>query len=190
MTAQYELTKRFTAEFSIRAFIDRHPAETLDRLRLWATDDNVHVRRLVSEGTRPRLPWAPRLRRFQDDPAPVIELLDLLKDDDHDGMATPTHAHLAKDIDPDLVIISSPMTRPGRRMTAGYARRNLAAEVATLRSRGIQAVVVEPDETTADLAKGYPRRNGHHAPEIETRSARLAMGAIEAAQIVPALNSD
>jgi hypothetical protein len=41
----------------------------------------VHVRRLVSEGTRPRLPWAPRLRAFQDDPRPVLELLDLLKDD-------------------------------------------------------------------------------------------------------------
>jgi hypothetical protein len=41
----------------------------------------VHVRRLVSEGTRPRLPWAPRLRAFQEDPRPVLELLGLLKDD-------------------------------------------------------------------------------------------------------------
>ena len=84
MTTQYELTKRFTAEFSIRAYIDRYPGATLDRLRVWATDDNVHVRRLVSEGTRPRLPWAPRLRRFQDDPAPVLELLEMLKDDDEE----------------------------------------------------------------------------------------------------------
>lgn len=81
MAAQYELTKRFTAEFSIRAFIERHPAETLARLREWAVDPNPHVRRLVSEGTRPRLPWAPRLRDFILDPAPVLELLELLKDD-------------------------------------------------------------------------------------------------------------
>ncbi len=81
MEAQYELTKRFTAEFSIRAFIDRYPTETLSRLGEWARDPNVHVRRLVSEGTRPRLPWAPRLRRFQDDPAPVLELLEVLRDD-------------------------------------------------------------------------------------------------------------
>jgi 3-methyladenine DNA glycosylase AlkC len=79
--AQYELTQRFTAEFSIRAFLDRYPDETLARLQRWATDPNVHVRRLVSEGTRPRLPWAPRLRRFQRDPAPVIALLERLKDD-------------------------------------------------------------------------------------------------------------
>lgn len=50
-------------------------------LRRWAADADPHVRRLVSEGTRPRLPWAPRLRRFQRDPSPVLELLELLKDD-------------------------------------------------------------------------------------------------------------
>jgi 3-methyladenine DNA glycosylase AlkC len=81
MRAQYELTKRFTAEFSIRAFLERYPAESLQRLSEWAHDPNVHVRRLVSEGTRPRLPWARRLRAFQDEPAPVLELLELLKDD-------------------------------------------------------------------------------------------------------------
>jgi 3-methyladenine DNA glycosylase AlkC len=81
MRAQYELTKRFTAEFSIRTYLDRHPEATLERLKQWTQDPNVHVRRLVSEGTRPRLPWAPRLRRFQEDPSPVLELLELLKDD-------------------------------------------------------------------------------------------------------------
>jgi 3-methyladenine DNA glycosylase AlkC len=81
MRAQYEITKRFTAEFSIRAFLEQFPEETLARLAEWAREPNVHVRRLVSEGTRTRLPWAPRLRRFQEDPAPVLELLEMLKDD-------------------------------------------------------------------------------------------------------------
>jgi 3-methyladenine DNA glycosylase AlkC len=81
MRAQYELTQRFTAEFSIRAFLGRYPAKTLARLAEWACDPNVHVRRLVSEGTRPRLPWAPWLRDFQDDPSPVLGLLEMLKDD-------------------------------------------------------------------------------------------------------------
>ena len=78
---QYELTKRFSAEFSIRAFIERYPQKTMARLREWARDPDVHVRRLVSEGTRPRLPWASRLRAFQENPAPVLALLELLKDD-------------------------------------------------------------------------------------------------------------
>ncbi|MCY1076905.1 DNA alkylation repair protein [Archangium lansingense] len=81
MRAQYELTKRFTAEFSIRPFLERYPRETLERLHQWTKDPNVHIRRLVSEGTRPRLPWASRLRAFQKDPSPVLALLELLKDD-------------------------------------------------------------------------------------------------------------
>lgn len=81
MHAQYELTKRFSAEFSIRPFLVRYPDATYARLEAWSKDANVHVRRLVSEGTRPRLPWAPRLRAFQDDPQPVLALLERLKDD-------------------------------------------------------------------------------------------------------------
>ena len=81
MRAQYALTQLFTAEFSIRAYLERHPEATLARLREWTRDPSPHVRRLVSEGTRPRLPWAPRLRAFQKDPRPVVELLELLKDD-------------------------------------------------------------------------------------------------------------
>ncbi len=81
MKAQYELTQRFTAEFSIRAYLDAYPEKTLAMLTLWSKDQNYHVRRLVSEGTRPRLPWAPRLKQFQRDPEPVITLLENLKDD-------------------------------------------------------------------------------------------------------------
>lgn len=81
MKAQYELTQRFTAEFSIRPYLERYQEETLIQLRKWSKDPNEHVRRLVSEGTRPRLPWAPRLREFQKNPLPVLELLERLKDD-------------------------------------------------------------------------------------------------------------
>ena len=81
MHAQYELTQRFTAEWSIRPYLERFPQATLARLRVWAGDESEHVRRLVSEGTRPRLPWASRLREFQKDPKPVLALLELLKDD-------------------------------------------------------------------------------------------------------------
>lgn len=81
MRAQHALTQRFTAEFSIRAFLQHHEAATLVRFRQWASDPSEHVRRLVSEGSRPRLPWASRLPSFQKNPAPVLELLELLKDD-------------------------------------------------------------------------------------------------------------
>lgn len=81
MRAQYELTKRFSAEGSIRPYIAREPDRTLAVLREWARDDNPHVRRLVSEGTRLRLPWAMRVSWLDGNPQRVIELLELLKDD-------------------------------------------------------------------------------------------------------------
>jgi len=81
MRAQYVLTQRFTAEFSIRRYLERHQTATLARLMEWSADSNEDVRRLVSEGTRPRLPWASRLRAFQADPHPVLALLERLKDD-------------------------------------------------------------------------------------------------------------
>lgn len=81
MRAQYELTKRFSAEASIRPFIAKDPERTLGVLREWALDPSPHVRRLVSEGTRLRLPWARRVAWLDRNPGRVLELLELLKDD-------------------------------------------------------------------------------------------------------------
>jgi len=81
MRAQYELTKRFTAEFSIRSFIARDPERAFGYLDRWAGDPNAHVRRLVSEGTRLRLPWAMRVPWLDAHPDRIIALLDRLKDD-------------------------------------------------------------------------------------------------------------
>jgi 3-methyladenine DNA glycosylase AlkC len=77
----YELTKVFTAEFCIRPFIEKHTDRMNTLFHMWVMDDNQHVRRLVSEGTRPRLPWAGRLPAFQKDPTPVFALLEMLKSD-------------------------------------------------------------------------------------------------------------
>jgi 3-methyladenine DNA glycosylase AlkC len=79
--AQYELTKRFSAESSIRPFIARYPERTVEQLRAWTRDENAHVRRLVSEGTRLRLPWAPRVSWLDQNPERILGLLELLKDD-------------------------------------------------------------------------------------------------------------
>lgn len=81
MRAQYELTKRFSAEGSIRTYIDADPERAFRHLRSWLTDANPHVRRLVSEGTRLRLPWAKRVAWLDANPERVLDLLDSLKDD-------------------------------------------------------------------------------------------------------------
>ena len=81
MRAQYELTKRFSAEASIRPYIDGDPERAFGYLRRWARDRNPHVRRLASEGTRLRLPWARRVAWLDAHPRRVLELLETLKDD-------------------------------------------------------------------------------------------------------------
>ena len=80
MRAQYELTKRFSAE---AAFARTSPGIPSERWRPseWAADKNAHVRRLVSEGTRLRLPWAVRVAWLDQNPERVLALLELLKDD-------------------------------------------------------------------------------------------------------------
>ena len=81
MTLLREMTKCSSSEFGIRFFLIASPDKTLSVLKEWTNDSSQHVRRLVSEGTRPRLPWAMRLPLFMENPSPVIALLELLKDD-------------------------------------------------------------------------------------------------------------
>ena len=77
----HAITQRFTAEFAIRPFIDRHPEAVFPVLAQWTQDPSAHVRRLVSEGSRPRLPWGLRLQQIVVDPSPSWPLLLALQDD-------------------------------------------------------------------------------------------------------------
>lgn len=61
LSCLHAITQRFSMEFAIRFFLRDWPELTGKTLEAWAKDDNYHVRRLASEGTRPRLPWAPRV---------------------------------------------------------------------------------------------------------------------------------
>lgn len=100
-----EMTKRATAEFDVRPFLAKDQERALAIMAPWVKDPSVHVRRLVSEGTRPRLPWGMRLNRLVEDPAPTLPLLEALKDDPEDYVRRSVANHLndiAKD-HPDLV---------------------------------------------------------------------------------------
>lgn len=77
----HALTQRFSAEFAIRPFVRDHPSLVFDTLTRWTQDPSAHVRRLVSEGSRPRLPWGLRLQALVTDPAPTLPLLRALQDD-------------------------------------------------------------------------------------------------------------
>ncbi len=77
-----ELTKRNTGEYAVRPFARKYPDRTLAICKKWAQSKNFHLRRLASEGLRPKLPWALKLDTWKDNPAPVFEILELLKEDE------------------------------------------------------------------------------------------------------------
>jgi 3-methyladenine DNA glycosylase AlkC len=77
-------TQYGSSEFGIRPFIIRHEAATMERMQSWAESDNKHIRRLASEGCRPRLPWAMALPKYKKDPSPILAILEKLKADPED----------------------------------------------------------------------------------------------------------
>lgn len=77
-----EITKRNTGEYCIRPYIRKYPEQTLTIMEQWAISPNFHLRRLASEGLRPKLPWASKLDTFNDNPEVVFRILELLKEDE------------------------------------------------------------------------------------------------------------
>lgn len=191
MRAQHALTQRFTAEYSIRAFLEKYPQRTLAQLREWTQDHSPPVRRLVSEGTRPRLPWAPRLRAFQEDPGPVLELLELLKDDP-ELYVRRSVANNLNDIGKDHPAVLAAVAKrwladatPERRWIVGHALRSAIkrAEPGALAALGcgrearvkLRRVRIEP---------ASPRIGGHVTVSFEISSTARAVQRVMADLVV------
>lgn len=81
MKALHRMTQVFTSEFAIRPFLIHHEPRTLKQLLNWTEDENHHVRRLASEGSRPLLPWGQRLPEFVKNPEKTWPILEALKHD-------------------------------------------------------------------------------------------------------------
>ena len=141
----HALTQRFSAEFAIRPFIVAHPQLCFDTLQRWTKDPSEHVRRLVSEGSRPRLPWGIRLHSLVQDPAPTLPLLRALQDDPSPYVRRSVANHLndiAKD-HPQRVAKwleqHLPDASPERRALLKHASRTLikAGDAAVLKAWGL-----------------------------------------------------
>ena len=82
------------------------------------------------------------------------------------AVASATHADLLGDFELDVVVISSPMTRPGNGIFKRRARRQLAAERESLEERGTAVVTISPTESIIETAAGFPRSNRDAGPAI------------------------
>lgn len=88
------VTQRFSAEFGIRHLLLKHPEDCLERMLKWTSSDNFHLRRLASEGSRPRLPWGIALPILIKDPKKTAKILDALKDDPEEYIRRSVANHL------------------------------------------------------------------------------------------------
>ncbi|MEE4294420.1 MAG: hypothetical protein V2I79_10680 [Xanthomonadales bacterium] len=128
------LTPLFSAEFAIRAFIVRYPQLTYARLEEWTADPDEHVRRLVSEGSRPRLPWGRRLQEAVKDPSRGLALLERLKDDPSEYVRRSVANHLndvSKDHPGRVVTVCRAWLKdagPNRRRLVRHATRTLVKQ--------------------------------------------------------------
>jgi 3-methyladenine DNA glycosylase AlkC len=94
LAALHAMTQRFSAEWAIRPFILNHPELSFETLARWTGDESAHVRRLVSEGSRPRLPWGMVLKPLTVDPSPTLPLLARLQDDPSEYVRRSVANHL------------------------------------------------------------------------------------------------
>lgn len=153
-----EMTRRFTSEFAVRYFLLADQTRALAIMKDWLSDDDEHVRRLVSEGTRPRLPWAMQLPAFIEDSAPVLPFLESLRDDPSEYVRRSVANHLndiAKE-HPDLIgdIATEWMKNAPqeRQRLLRHASRTLIKQghQATLKAFGLEGPVIEHTEITTE----------------------------------------
>lgn len=75
LNALEELTTRFSAEDAIRYFINAFPEETMEKMKEWSKHKHYHVRRLATEGSRPKLPWCQKINITIESPIPILDNL-------------------------------------------------------------------------------------------------------------------
>ena len=147
------VTQRMSCEFAVRPFLRDHYDETYARLLAFTDHDDERVRRLPSEGTRPRLPWGVRVQRLLDDPLPGLALLRRLRHDPSEAVRRSVVNHLndVAKAHPELVVdtLAAWMQEPAtdRRMVSHALRtlvkRGEAGALAVLGFATEPQVVVE-----------------------------------------------
>lgn len=103
----FETITQFTScEFGVRPFIIRYPEQMIKRMKVWSEHKHPAVRRLSTEGCRPRLPWAMALPDLKTDPTPILPILERLKNDPSESVRRSVANNLndiSKD-NPDVVL--------------------------------------------------------------------------------------
>lgn len=169
MEAMQWLTRFSSAEFAVRPFIQSDPTKMMAQMQAWSEHENYHVRRLASEGSRPRLPWGQALSVFKKDPSLILPILDNLKQDDSDYVRRSVANNL------------NDIAKDNPQITINWARQNKSRHPHTdwIIKHGCRTLLKQAQPDVMALF-GY-----HPADEIEVSDLWLGQASI---QIGEALN--
>ena len=140
-----EITKRNTGEYTIRPFIESDAQRTLSIMREWSKDSNKHIRRLASEGGRPRLPWAKKLDRFVENPLPLIPILNNLKDDSSN--------YVQKSVANCLNDILKDNPEIGKQIIEGWNKGNVSKQCKWIIKHSLRNLLRNDDEWAKKIIK-------------------------------------
>ncbi|MCB9677131.1 MAG: DNA alkylation repair protein [Alphaproteobacteria bacterium] len=155
LAAMPALTGHWSCEFAIRPYFRDDPEGVAKRLEGWAEHPNAHVRRLVSEGTRPRLPWGIRLQDRIERPQRMLPLLERLRDDPSEYVRRSVANHLndiAKD-HPDLLVeIAGSWLRDAPATRRKLVKHALRTQIKACDPRAYGLIGLRPFEGTVRIA--------------------------------------
>jgi 3-methyladenine DNA glycosylase AlkC len=176
----FEVLTRTSAEFAVRPFIRTYPERAMAQMLAWSKHPSERVRRLSSEGCRPRLPWGEALEPLKRDPAPILPILENLKDDPSElvrrsvannlGDIAKDHPDLAVDIGERWIADS-----PARTAWVKHALRDLLKKGnrRALRLFGVGGSASVDVESVTVIPKRVPL-GGHATLHIVLHSTRKA----------------
>ena len=166
------LTRHATGEFAIRPFLDDDVDSVLRVLHRWAGGDDEHRRRLASEGTRPRLPWAPRLAVAAEDPGFAVALLDRLVTDPSEYVRRSVSNHLNDLTRCDLDLGLQVAGRWLQQAEGGTDEDRVRIEWVV--RRGLRSLVKQGDPEALRLL-GHDPDVAVHAKEFEVLTPQVVM---------------
>jgi 3-methyladenine DNA glycosylase AlkC len=162
-----QFTLLCSAEFAVRPFILRDPARMMAQMLAWSCHDHPGVRRLASEGCRPRLPWAMSLPNLQADPAPILPILDQLKLDESDDVRRSVANNL-NDISKDNPQVTLGVVRRWQHDHDSPAMRQLI-------SHALRTLIKQGDPGALELL-GYATSAAFRVHDLTVAPAVIPMG--------------
>ena len=165
LSALEELTTRFSVEFSIRKFITLFPEKTYLFLKKWSRHPHYHVRRLVSEGTRPSLPWA---KKIHYEPDRYLPLLDHLFKDNTRFVTRSVANHLndVSKFSPNLVIQTLKKWQKGEIQSQ--------KEMKFIRNHSLRTLIKQGNQTALEFL-GFNKNPSLHV-ELVLNKTEIFMG--------------